>query len=819
MSANYTNFNFFTLKPSTMKIKSLFSHGVVVTIVTLFSALVSTEAEAQVIRGTVTDAITGEELIGATVKIAGTDKGAVVDLEGNYRIEVGQAGRYTLETSYLGYEPNITKEVLVSGSKEVVINIELRENSQQLGEIIVRPRINKASTVNPTALIGGMMLSMEEASRYAGGYNDPARLVTAFAGVAGAGDGNGISVHGNAPQFMQYRLEGVEIFTPNHFADLYSAGFGMVSALNSNIITNSDFFVSTFNSSYNNALSGVFDVKMRSGNNEKYENAIQVGSVGIEWTSEGPISKKHNSSYILNYRFGFTTLARELELLDTRGSQYDFQDLSLKLNFPTERAGVFSLFALGFYDKSWDEELEIKDIHSIYDASEQEGKLYNAVVGASHKIHFKNDWTWRSTLAYNLQHNKVDMEYWGLTFDEDHKVTGFEGKDYPFYYLKQNEDRIVFNTELSKQINPRWLTQVGGEYSHRFFNLSYRTAENVYEPVPATPYYATKDDTGLASIFWSNLWKPAEGWSFNIGLSGSYFLLSEDLSIEPRVSVKWEPNTRNSFSLGYGLHSMVEKLDAYFLRDEQGNLANKDLGLSKAHHLLATYIHKFNENLVLRLNAYYQYGFDTPVGINGSTYCTVNRLFNFVDEPLVNKGNTRNYGGDITLEQYMNHGFYGQINGSLFKSEYRGLDKKWRHQMFDRGYMVKLLVGKEWMLGKQKQNVFNISAKYTLQGGLRHTPVDLEATKASVEAGVIVDQPIYKEDEAMSLQFDPTNLLDLTISYKINKKKVSHTIAFEGINVLQNETPYAERYDFNKGKLRYDKSGISLPNLYYRLDF
>jgi hypothetical protein len=185
----------------------------------------------------------------------------------------------------------------------------------------------------------------------------------------------------------------------------------------------------------------------------------------------------------------------------------------------------------------------------------------------------------------------------------------------------------------------------------------------------------------------------------------------------------------------------------------------------------------------------------------------------------VNKGNTRNYGADITLEHYMSRGFYGQVNGSLFKAEYRGLDKKWRNQLYDRGYMVKVLGGKEWMLGKRKQNVFNVSVKYTLQGGLRHTPIDVAAMKANVAAGIINDQPIYKEDEAMSLRFSPTSLLDLTVSYKINCKKVSHTIAFEGVNILQNEAPYAERYDLGTGELRIDKSGISLPNIFYRIDF
>ena len=240
--------------------------------VAAFAIMLPETLSAQTLRGVVTDAISGEPLIGATVKLVEAEKGAVTDIDGNYRIEVGQTGRYTIETSYVGYETGVMKEVLIAGAKEAVIDIALRENSQELGEVIVRPRVNKLSTVNPVAITGGVMLSMEEANRYAGGYNDPARLVTAFAGVAGEGNSNGISVHGNAPQFMQYRIEGIEIFSPNHFADLYSAGFGMVSALNSNVISNSDFFVSTFNANYNNALSGVFDVKMRAGSKRMTEN-------------------------------------------------------------------------------------------------------------------------------------------------------------------------------------------------------------------------------------------------------------------------------------------------------------------------------------------------------------------------------------------------------------------------------------------------------------------------------------------------------------------------------------------------------------------
>ena len=792
---------------------------ILVTILTICGVV---NIQAQTVRGTVTDAISGEKLIGATVKVVETGTGSVVDLDGNFRIDIPKSGRYTLETSYVGYEPNVMKEVLVAGVKEVVIDIQLRENNTELTEVVVRPRVNKEATVNPAVLTGGVLLSMEEASRFAGGYNDPARLVMSFAGISGEADGSGLSIHGNAPERMQYRIEGVEVFTPNHFNDTWNAGYGLVSALNSNVIGNSDFFTSTFNANYNNALSGVFDVKMRTGNNAKYENILQIGTVSEELTLEGPISRKSNSSYIVNYRYGFTSLVDKLNLIDTDGAHVDFQDFSAKLMFPTKRAGTFSIFGLGFYDTTWDERVKLEDTHSAYDASDNDAKLAQLLAGVSHKIHLGNKWTWRTTAAYNMQHLKNDIYYYGLERSAEGFISqplAYEEPErkYLFSIQKVNEDRLLFNTELSKQVTDRWLIQLGGEYSHRFFNLAYKSVDQLYAPVSTMHEYTKmKDDTGLANIFCQNLVRVSNYFSLSAGIAGNYFLLSKDFSVEPRASLKWDPDEKNSFSMGYGLHSMIEKLDAYFYRNADGNLANKDLGLTKAHHLHATYVHKLNSNLTLRMNAYYEYGFDTPVGIDGSTYCVTNRYFFYTDEPLVNKGNTRNYGGDITLEHYMNRGFFGQTNFSLYKSQYRGVDKVWRNQLYDRGFMFKILGGKEWMIGK---NMLNVSVKYSIQGGLRYTPIDVEQMRANIAAGIIDDNPIYKDNEAFSQRFDPSGIVDLTISYKINRRHVSHTFAFEGLNILQTETPLYQRFDLGTLDVRTDKSGLSLPNIFYRLDF
>lgn len=192
------------------------------------------------------------------------------------------------------------------------------------------------------------VLTVEESSRFAGGFDDPARLVSSFAGVAGGINTNALIVRGNSPQYTQWRMEGVEISNPTHYADMTGLGGGLLTGLSSNVLGNSDFFNSAFPTEYNNALAGVFDMSMRTGNNENYEHAFQIGLWGIDLASEGPISKEKNSSYLFNYRYSFSGLSDAISGAD---EGLDYQDLAFKFNFPTPKAGEFTVWGWDYWIK------------------------------------------------------------------------------------------------------------------------------------------------------------------------------------------------------------------------------------------------------------------------------------------------------------------------------------------------------------------------------------------------------------------------------------------------------------------------------------
>ena len=783
---------------------------------------------AQSLRGVVTEAETGEPVIGAAVVLKGTTIGTVTDMDGNYTIKDIATGRYNVEASFLGFDPMEVQEVLIAGNKEVVLNFTLKENSTVLGEVEVRPTVTKEKAVNQMALVGARMLSMEEASRYAGGYSDPARLVTSFAGVAGSPDNNGISVHGNAPQSLSWRLEGIEINSPNHFTDAFAMGTGVVSALSSNVLANSDFYSGAMTAEYGNALSGVMDMRMKAGDAHSYNHSVQLGTLGVVGTSEGPLSRKTGASYIINYRYSFTTLARELGILSTDGDQADFQDVNFKFNFPTKKAGTFALFGLGMKDKYWNDVPDFDEWETVYDQEYLESRQTMFVGGLTHNVYLGKGWKWNTAVAYSLFKNDGDDYYADYYYGKTTGPVSSDKKTFPKYAeMRQKNQQLTVQTGLQKRFSDAFLSKLGVNYSEYYFDINLNMADAVgaktLSPVYAgtlNPVYDADSHTGLLTAYLSNSWKWNRWMTFNFGVNSEYFRLTKEKTIEPRAALQWNPSYANSFSLGYGLHSKLEKMDVYFYKDEKGNYANQNLDMSKAHHFLLSWMHRFSDKVNLRVETYYQYLYDLPVenDIN-STYCVLNRREYYVDKALNNEGKGRNYGIDVTLERYMSGGWYGMINGSLYKSEYKAMDGEWRNTLYNRSYLFKVLGGKEWLMGKRKQNVLSVNAKFTMQGGLRRTPGDLEATKALYDAGRIEADVVLKDKEAFSEQYDALPIVDVTVSYKIAGKRCDHTIAVEALNLTGAKPPYCYTYNYKKNRIDTTDAELSFPNIYYRITF
>lgn len=419
-----------------------------------------TQKLTQTIRGIVVDSKTNTPIEYASVCITeDPSRGGSTDERGNFRINNVPVGRYNIQATFMGYRSSIITEVSVTSSKEVFVEIPMDENVQDLAEVLVKPEIKKDRTVNPMAITGGRMISIEEASRFANGFDDPARLSSAFAGVAGDVGTNAVAIRGNAPQFTQWRLEGIEIPNPTHFADLSGLGGGFLSGLSTQVIGNSDFYNGAFPAEYSNALSGVFDMHLRNGNNQKYEHAFQVGLMGIDLASEGPINKKRGSSYLINYRFSTTSLASGNDI------NLKYQDLAFKLNFPTCKAGTFSIWGLGLIDRNKAEALDRSEWETMGDRSSGSNKLDKLAGGLTHKYVINENTYIRSSLS--------------ATYSKDHSLVNLQTDDGTIVQvgdIQNSRWNFVFNSYLNKKFSSRHTNRTGITITELKYDLDYKVS-------------------------------------------------------------------------------------------------------------------------------------------------------------------------------------------------------------------------------------------------------------------------------------------------------------------------------------------------------
>jgi hypothetical protein len=754
----------------------------------------------QTIKGKVLDESSKAPVAFANVVLLNADPliGTTSDINGNFRIENVPVGRYDIQVSFIGYESSIIKEVFVSSSKETVVQVSLKEKIKNLNEVVVRAKVNKEEPLNSMATVSARMLSVEEANRYAGGFDDPARLASSFAGVASNVASNGIVIRGNAPKSLQWKMEGVEIPNPNHFADMSAFGGGGITALSSQMLSNSDFLTGAFPAEYNNSLSGVFDLFMRNGNNQKHEHVFQAGLIGIDASSEGPFKKGGQSSYLFNYRY--STLALIMPLLPEEAQGTRYQDLSFKLNFPTNKLGVFSVWGIGLIDRSG--QIAEKDSSRWYYEQHRENagvKQYMGASGISNSYFFNNNTHLTTTIAATQS---------GLDLQMDRLNNQLELL--PLNRINNINSNLIFTTSINKKFNAHHLNKTGFTATGLMYNMLLRNAHNFYSPL-----VTIVDESGFSSLlsaYTSSSYHLNNRIVFNIGLNGQLFTLNNNYTIEPRAGLKYKLMDNQHIGFAYGMHSRLERLNYYFTKDKSGEILNKNMDFTKAHHLVLSYGYNLSENMMLKIEPYYQQLFNVPIIVeNNFSFINLQNQW-FIDKKTENKGQGRNYGIDITLERYLKNGFYYLITASLFDSKYTGGDGIWRNTMFNRNFLLNFLSGKEWMSGQNGQKVYGVNVRFTFQGGDRYTPVNETES-------ILAQKVIYNESQAFSKQFSPAFLSHFSLSRKSNRKKSSHEISLKVLNATMHGDFFGFRYNYIKRTIDEHREVIMFPNLSYKIEF
>lgn len=787
----------------------------------------------QTVRGTIIDTDTEMPLIGASVILAGSEPmiGTTTDVQGAFRLENIPVGRITLQLSYLGFENALIPNIVVNSGKEVVLQLRMQESAVQMTEVVVTVDRNKGEAINDMAMISARSISAEETNRYAGGFNDPSRIMSNFAGITSTQDGgNDIIVRGNSPKYVQWRLEGVQITNPNHFADP-SAVSGSVSTLNNNLLATSDFYTGAFTPEFGDVLSGVYDVKLRAGNNEKFESVFGVGLLGTDITFEGPFKKGYGGSFLVNYRYSVASIIKELGLIDIDGVP-KFQDAAFKVVLPTKDFGTFSLFGLGgmssffFEDVSpeiWETPGDRFMQGEIAEDFKKGAHLLNT--GLNHTISLDQRSFLRTTLAYSQEGIDDDV------FESNRiRILNGEGEVLRDSFVNRRlnwQNRLKKSTyraaiTYNNKIDARNKIQIGSKYA--LFDYDINQSELEEEGEARVSLLDFKENISTIRNFISWRHRLDERLSFVAGVHNMNVLFNDKSTIEPRLAINWQVSPTSSIQAGYGMHSNMESIHNYFARVEQpdGSFTepNRDLDLLKAHHFVLGYEQRFGKNMRAKLELYYQDLYNLPVeNSDTSLYATINEGLDFQYLDLVNEGTGKNYGIEITVEKFFSNNYYYLINASVFESKYTALDGVERNTQYNGNYLVNILFGKEFTArGRKKNQTLGLNAKVFFGGARKIIPL-LRDTNGQLAVDP-VNNRFWDFGRAYEGGLEDVYQVVLSASYKWNKPKTTHELFLNLDNVTNNKGKISEFYDEDEpGNIGYLTQFGFFPNLMYRVYF
>ncbi|MCP3930446.1 MAG: TonB-dependent receptor [Bacteroidetes bacterium] len=756
----------------------------------------------QTIRGTLVDEDTQSPIIGANVVIANSNPllGTTTDIDGQFRIENIPVGRQSVMISYLGYESKTLTNLLIGSGKELVLEITLTESIVQMETITVTAGSdNKAEALNEMAMVSARSFSVEETKRFAAGIGDPARMMTAYAGITsnGGDDENGIIIRGNSPRGLLWRLEGVEIPNPNHFAS-EGASSGSVSILSSNTLSKSDFYTGAFPAEFGNALSGAFDIKLRNGNNEKREYAFQASVLGLEAALEGPFKKGNRASYLVNYRYSTLGLFTKLGInIVDKDEETTYQDVSFKVNIPTEKAGTFSFYGIGGLSS---DEFKPTGGSENYTTNSDVG-----VAGVNHLFRLNNKSYLKSFVTYSG--TRIIEDYTENTAEYQYESTEKKAKTY-----------LRVGTKLRTKLNARHIFETGVTYSRLAYDFNEKE-EIIFGSTPPemNETFNQKGNSGTLQAYGSWKYRISENLSWINGLHFLQFGLNKNAVIEPRSALKWQFSPTQSIGFGFGMHSRIESLEYYLANSVSDSglttQPNKNLDFTKARHYVLSYDNVLSKNWYLKAEAYYQNLYNVPVHHDkNSIFSTLLLEDGYVTDSLVNKGTGTNYGLELTIQRFFNKHFYMLFSASLYEAKYKAADGKQRNTPFNSNFGFNLLAGKEFVLGESKQNLLGFNMRASWGGNKRYVPVNLETSR-------IFEEEVSDFDNAYQKRLPDYWKIDFQISYRLNKANLMHEFRFELLNVTNHKNVYSNYYNDNTQKVEYDHQTGIIPAIGYRIEF
>lgn len=752
----------------------------------------STFAQTGVITGTVRDRNTQEPLVGVTVQVVGTSLAGASNATGNFRIENIPIGSYSVQATYLGYEPETKYNISVSAGNAQIITFELAETSNALQEVEVtanrRQTAAVADLISPNSV---QSLSTEEIRSNPGGNFDISKVVQVLPGVASSGTGSGsrndLVIRGGAPNENVYYLDGIEIPLINHFTTQGSAG-GATGILNVSFIEDLKMSSSSFDARYDNALAAVFQFRQREGNPDRLSGNVRLSGSEFATTLEGPLSSK--TTFLVSARRSYLQFLFKLLDLPIRPNYWDFQyKISHQLNAKTSISflGVGAIDEFGF---------------GVPKNSTPENEYILRSIPLNNQWNYTTGVAVKRLITDGYVNLAVSRNEFNIALD---KFEDAQNGNEQARTLKSNsrETENKLRLDVNKFRNGiKYAYGVSGQYvqfKNDLFNVVRRELRdeqgNVVQPGVTINYNSNLNffkygAFGQASTTFLN---ERLGVSLGVRTDLNTFTASGNnplKTLSPRVGLSYFLSEKWSVNASSGIYY---KLPIYTVLgyQEDGDFVNKDADYTKSTHYVLGGEYLPKPDLRFTLEGFYKDYSNYPVSVrDGISLANQGGDFGSIgNEKVMTNGEGRAYGLEFYLQKKLTGSVFSVFSYTYVVSEFAGADGEFVSSAWDYRHLISGLLGKKFRKG------WEAGMKYRFAGGSPYTPFDLEASRRNY---LSLGTGILDYSRLNTQRLDPFSQLDIRIDKKWNFKRVTLDLFLDVTNVLASKSPGFDRYTFQR---------------------
>jgi hypothetical protein len=723
---------------------------------------VAMHIQAQTLRGSVRMQDTYALVIGAQATFTAYDGHTyttTTGMDGKFSFDALPIGTGALTVEQKGCVAFRLTEIIIAGGKEKVVDVLLTEGFVEAASLPIE--IVEARPLRQVMPLGEIPLSREQTLYNPMTYFDPARLAMAFPGVAQTDDGtNSMSIRGNNPALVRWKLNGMDIVSPNHLpnagtiSDRPTSSSGGVMMISAQMLDNSALITGAGVTGYNDGIAGIMDLNLRKGNDQKHEQTIQAGLIGIDAAAEGPLSRKRNGgSYLINYRYSTVGILGALGV-SFGGEKVNFQDIALHLNFPTKRGGSWSIFALGGLSTN---------VFTPPDSATTYKELFN--------INFESK-TGLAGVSYTGFSRKGFSAKIGATASHQFNdrvqftPTTLQASEY------QKETRLSLNASMRYKLNSTNVLVFGTNMSTDTYT-NYERGNPLARDFYVDGNFVLQNWIANESTFLDGAVKIHYGINPVVSLYGS--------TIDPRLQAFWRPSTQHQFVLSAAAYSQMLPI---WVTNSLNNTLLRSAIVSARYNYLP------NTKWVLSAEFFNQS--ISNILISG----TEKDGYSFINETTFEKytdtksdGVANNRGIELMAQRRQTDGWFMNANVTLLQSEYQGADQVKRQTRWSVGQIANLTSGKEWHR-KIKKNlsgrVFGISGRTVYMGGYRTAPIDIN--RSVNDASTVFDlsngytgrnNPYFRVDGRVYWKRSIGNKRNSTIALEFQNLSAQKNVAFQ----------------------------------------